>query len=59
MTERGVENSIIVLPKQSFTTSKLEASIWDELGNVIVILYRSISAQKTDFGFGPANLANR
>jgi hypothetical protein len=32
--EQGIENSIIVLPTHSVTLAKLEASVWDELGNI-------------------------
>lgn len=32
--EQGIEDSIIVLPVQSVTVNKLEASVWDELGNI-------------------------
>lgn len=34
MREQGIESSITVLPRQSLAVNKLEASVWDEIGNV-------------------------
>ena len=40
MKENGVETGIIVLPQRSIEVSNLQASVWDELGNVRFPLYR-------------------
>lgn len=38
MKQNGIESSIIVLPKLAAAAKHVEASIWDELGNVHISL---------------------
>lgn len=59
MKSNGIESSIIVLPKLTANVKNVEASIWDELGNVNFVIFSCISAANTDCGYGRLKLARR
>ena len=54
-----MESGIIILPQRIFDVKNVEASLWDELGNVKMTLSRFISVQNISYVFGLPNQVNK
>jgi hypothetical protein len=50
LNESGIINGMIMNLKHSIEAVRLDSCVWDEIGNVWIIKYRSTYQERTNYG---------